>query len=89
VTGASIQLAARNAGPRSALRPLQREECVALAPARIRSSPKGPYDTSANDCVATAPTAASPQGTTRPTENQSLCTATPSSPVRGSLATME
>ena len=41
------------------------------------------------DCVATAPTPASAQGTVEPTENQCDCTATPSSPVSGSRATME
>ena len=42
-----------------------------------------------NDCVATAPTPASAQETFEPTENQWLCTATPSSPVAGSRATIE
>jgi hypothetical protein len=41
------------------------------------------------DWVATAPTPASANATTDPTENQWLCTATPISPVRGSRATME
>ena len=40
-------------------------------------------------CVATAPTPARAQGTIGPTENQCDCTATPSSPVRGSRATIE
>ncbi len=38
----------------------------AEAPARIRSSPRGPYATSGRDWVATAPTPASAQVTTRP-----------------------
>src|SRR4029453_14450622 len=42
-----------------------------------------------NDCVATAPTPASIQGTRGPTLNQCDCTATPSSPVAGSRATIE
>src|ERR1700704_3911462 len=42
-----------------------------------------------NDCVATAPTPASAQGTSPPTANQCDCTATPISPVAGSKATME
>src|SRR5688500_14349487 len=58
-------------------------------PARMSASPSGPYDGSTNDCVATAPTPASAQGTTAPTENQWLCTATPMSPVAGSRATIE
>ena len=41
------------------------------------------------DCVATAPTPARAQVTTEPTENQCDCTATPSSPVAGSRATIE
>src|SRR6266511_4093360 len=36
-----------------------------------------------------APTPASAQGTIEPTENQCDCTATPSSPVAGSRATIE
>ena len=39
--------------------------------------------------MATAPTPASAQGTIAPTENQWLCTATPSSPVAVSRATIE
>src|SRR4030095_11593336 len=42
-----------------------------------------------NDCVATAPTPASIHGTRGPTLNQCDCTATPSSPVAGSRATIE
>ena len=41
------------------------------------------------DWVATAPTPAWAQGTSWPTLNQWDCTATPSSPVTGSRATME
>src|SRR5262245_38922330 len=55
----------------------------------MSASPFGPYAGSTNDCVATAPTPASAQVTTDPTENQWLCTATPMSPVAGSRATME
>ena len=60
-----------------------------LLPPRISSSPLGPYDTSTNDCVATAPTPGSAQGTVGPTWNQWDCTATPRSPVAGSRATIE
>ena len=42
-----------------------------------------------NDCVATAPTPASAHGTWEPTENQCDWTATPSSPVAASRATIE
>src|SRR5579864_6084041 len=41
------------------------------------------------DCVATAPTPASANGTSPPTANQCDCTATPISPVAGSNATIE
>ena len=41
------------------------------------------------DCVATAPTPGPPTGTSEPTENQCDWTATPSSPVAGSRATIE
>ena len=58
-------------------------------PRRINSSPSGPYDRSANDWVATAPTPASAQETTLPTENQWDCTATPRRPVSASRATIE
>ena len=61
----------------------------ALCPSRIRSSPRGPNDTSGIDWVATAPTPASAQLTTEPTLKKCDCTATPSSPLDGSLATME
>src|SRR5678815_3701121 len=62
--------------------------CAAV-PARSSSSARGPYAGSTNDWVATAPTPASAQVTTEPTENQCDCTATPSSPVAGSRATIE
>src|SRR5688572_2764781 len=55
----------------------------------MRSRPRGPYDGSANACVATIPTPASPQGTTVPVENQCDWTATPISPVSESRATIE
>ena len=42
-----------------------------------------------SDWVATAPTPASAQGTTGPTWKYIDCTATPSSPVSGSRATIE
>jgi hypothetical protein len=42
-----------------------------------------------NDCVATALTPGSAHGTALPTLNHRLCTATPSSPVAGSSATIE
>ena len=41
-------------------------------PCSIKASPFGPYEGSAIDCVATAPTPAFAQGTTVPTENQWL-----------------
>src|SRR5688500_20091383 len=61
----------------------------AVRPARIRSSPSGPYEGSTNDWVATAPTPASAKATIAPTPNQWDWTATPSSPVAGSRATIE
>src|SRR5262245_3581920 len=63
--------------------------CCAVFPAFMSSRPSGPYETSVNDCVATAPTPASAHTTCAPTENQCDCTATPSSPVVESRATME
>ncbi len=57
---------------------------------RMSMSPRGPsYDGSMNDWVATAPTPGSAQATTLPTLNQCDCTATPSSPVAESRATIE
>ena len=53
------------------------------------SSAFGPWATSATDCVATAPTPGRAHDTTLPTENQCDCTATPSSPLAGSRATIE
>jgi hypothetical protein len=41
------------------------------------------------DCVATAPTPASPHVTSEPTLKKCDWTATPSSPLDGSLATIE
>src|SRR5262245_12443034 len=58
-------------------------------PAPIRSSARGPYAGSATDCVATAPMPGRAQDTIDPTENQCDWTATPSSPVAGSRATIE
>ena len=61
----------------------------ALRPRRISSRPSGPYERSAKDWVATAPTPASAHETTLPTENQCDCTATPRRPVSESRATIE
>src|SRR4030042_4193808 len=61
----------------------------AVFPCLSRSSPFVPYDTFTKDCVAMAPTPASAQDTLVPTENQWDCTATPISPVSGSLATID
>jgi hypothetical protein len=61
----------------------------ALAPSPISLSPRGPNEASTIDCVATAPTPASAQLTIEPTLKKCDCTATPSSPLDGSLATME
>ena len=44
----------------------------ALLPARISSSPSGPYAGSSKDWVATAPIPACGHGTTEPTENRRL-----------------
>ena len=60
-----------------------------MRPSRISRSPLGPWPTSVNDWVATAPTPGSTHGTLLPTPNQRLCTAAPSSPVAGSKATIE
>ena len=46
-------------------------------------------ETLTKDWVAIAPTPASAQGQSEPTENQCDCTATPISPVSGSRATIE
>src|SRR6185312_9982622 len=59
------------------------------APDRIRSSAYGPYEGWTLAWVATAPTPGSAHGTIGPTENQCDWTATPSSPVAGSRATIE
>ena len=59
------------------------------APAASSSSARGPYETSALAWVATAPTPGRAHGTIAPTENQCDWTATPSSPVSGSRATIE
>ena len=61
----------------------------ALRPARILSRPNAPYEPSVKPWVATAPTPASAHGTSAPIENQWDWTATPSSPVAGSRATIE
>src|SRR3954467_11031625 len=53
------------------------------------SSTRGPPPGTGIDCVATAPTPGRSHGTTEPTENQCDWTATPSSSVSGSRATME
>ncbi len=58
-------------------------------PSRISRSPFGPWAISVYDWVATAPTPGSTHGTPLPTLNQRLWTATPSSPVFGSRATIE
>ena len=79
-------LARRAAG---VLREQRLERLGALAPPSISSSPRGPYEISALAWVATAPTPGRAQGTIGPTENQCDCTATPSSPVAGSRATIE
>ena len=55
----------------------------------MSASPRGPYAGSTTDWVATAPTPASAQLTTEPTPKKCDCTATPSSPLDGSLATIE
>ena len=78
--------ARRAARRRPGARPALRAPSGPRASARARA---GRTTGSTNDCVATAPTPASAQGTTEPTENQWLCTATPSSPVAGSRATIE
>src|SRR4051794_19791745 len=53
------------------------------------ASSRAPPPGTGIDCVATAPTPARAHETTEPTENQCDWTATPSSPVAGSRATME
>src|SRR4051794_11644955 len=53
------------------------------------SSTRGPPPGTGIDCTAAAPTAGRSHGTTLPTENQCDWTATPSSNVSGSRATME
>src|SRR4051812_9326578 len=61
----------------------------AVAPRCSRSSPRGPNATFAFACVATAPALALAYGTTLPTLKNRDATATPSSFVFGSRATME
>src|SRR5579885_1692230 len=60
-----------------------------LRPAARWSRPSGPKAVLAQACVATAPMPARAQGTTAPTAMNLLCTATPSSPVAVSHATIE
>jgi hypothetical protein len=60
---------------------------LALRPSSSR--PRGPNVTFAFACVATAPAPASAQGTTLPTLKNREATATPTSPVTGSRATIE
>src|SRR5207253_7007308 len=62
---------------------------TAESPDSNASRHRGPYAGSPNACVATAPTPARAQGTTVPTANIHVCTATPSAPVTGSRATIE
>jgi hypothetical protein len=50
---------------------------------------RGPYAATPAACVATAPTPARAQGTTAPTQKYFDCTATPTSPVTVSTATIE
>ena len=62
---------------------------AAEAPSRSISRPRGPKEISTNDCVATAPTPGSAKGTMAPTAGQAVKTATPSSPVSESRATID
>ncbi len=55
----------------------------------MRSSSSGPYSTRVHACVATAPAPARTHGTPFPTHGTRVVTATPDSPVSGSMATME
>jgi hypothetical protein len=59
------------------------------APVARSSSPFGPKVVLPNAWVAIAPIPAFAQGTTEPTAKNLDCTATPSSPVAGSKATIE
>src|SRR3954469_2738382 len=86
--------------PRASTTATWRTSLSSSAASSMRSASRAPMSCSASssfgpppgtgmDCVATAPTPARSHGTTEPTENQCDCTATPSSSVSGSRATME
>ena len=62
---------------------------AAVPPPAIASRQRGPYAGSEMAWLATAPTPARAQGTTEPTANMHVCTATPSWPVAASRATIE
>ena len=66
-----------------------RQHLARALPARSNSRPRGPKAGSTTACVATQPTPASAQGTSEPTARKCDWTATPSSPVEASRATME
>ncbi len=78
----------------------RRAACESAATARLSasfastpwasiSSSSGPYSTRVHDWVATAPTPARTQGTPFPTQGTRVVTATPDSPVAGSIAAIE
>ncbi len=67
----------------------RRSASRAVSPAASAASTAGPVSGSGTDWTATAPTPACAKGTTEPTENQCDWTATPSSSVSGSRATIE
>src|SRR5687767_4064793 len=58
-------------------------------PFAIRSRPRGPYSTTVEACVQTAPIPARTWGTARPTNGTRVVTAAPDCPVTGSIAHSE
>src|SRR5262245_8254133 len=58
-------------------------------PFASKSSPRGPYSTTVEACVHTAPTPARTCGTARPTNGTRVVTAAPDWPVAGSIAHSE
>src|SRR4029077_5549932 len=78
----------RNAGSSSSARSAS-SAASGASPCPSSSSPRQPYRRSVNDCVAIAPTPGRAHGTAAPVLNACDCTATPSSPVEGSRATIE
>src|SRR4029079_6555725 len=85
---ASTKPTCRSSRPSSSASSRSSAGC-APTPAPISSSPSGPNDVFAHDCVATAPWPARAHGTTAPTHGNLDATAMPQSPASLSAATIE